>query len=171
MPKPKKFYLTAQDIEDTAKKLVKKLKKFNLGGEDTLVVGVGRGGLIAAQYVAYGLGVRDITCIQSKLYDGEQINETKMEVSGALMIDYDYENIIVVDDLVDTGITLDVIIEIMDQMAAEFDSNAAIIPAVLYSQKSKKELAKNGTIPGKILKKGKGKGEWLEFPWDTFMEK
>jgi len=168
---PKKIYLDEIDIQNTATELVKNLRKFNFNREKTLVVAIGRGGLIPAQYVAYGLGIRDMALIQSKLYEGEEKQEKKMEITGALMLDYDsYDHILVVDDLIDTGTTIEVLLDVMEQLAEEFESNAAIIPCVLYTQKSKKETKKMGVIYGKsFYKKGK-KSKWLVFPWNSFIK-
>jgi len=167
----KKIHLDEMDIQDTAEDLVKKLREFNFDKNRTLVVAVGRGGLIPAQYVAYGLGIRDMALIQSKLYDGEEKQEKKMEISGALMLDYDsYDHILVVDDLIDTGTTMEVLLDVMEQLAQEFESNAAIIPCVLYTQKSKKKTEKMGVIYGESLyRKGK-KSKWLVFPWNSFIK-
>jgi len=168
---PKKIYLDEIDIQNTATELVENLREFNFNREKTLVVAIGRGGLIPAQYVAYGLGIRDMALIQSKLYDGEEKQEKKMEITGALMLDYDsYDHILVVDDLIDTGTTIEVLLDVMEQLAQEFESNASIIPCVLYTQKSKKKTEKMGVIYGKsFYKKGK-KSKWLVFPWNSFIK-
>jgi hypoxanthine phosphoribosyltransferase len=171
----KKIKLTAADIENAAIKLVKKLRKYKFKKKKTLVLGIGRGGLIPAQYVAYGLGIRDIGVIQSKLYEGDEKNEAKMEVSGALLLDYDsYDTIIVVDDLVDTGTTIDVILELLDQMSEQMrepsKEEILLIPAVLYSQKSKKIMKKEGVIVGQFIKKKDEKSLWLDFPWNLFVK-
>jgi hypoxanthine phosphoribosyltransferase len=167
-----KLYLTSDDIEKAAKKLVKKLRKLNFKRKKSLVVGIGRGGLIPAQYVAYGLGIRDITTLQSKLYEGDQMDEKKMEISGALMLDYDtYDTIFLVDDLVDSGTTINVVADVMEQMAEEFDTDITVVPAVLYTQQSKQLSEEDGIIYGKTLKKDKkGNSIWVEFPWNTFIE-
>jgi len=163
-----KLRLTASDIEKAAKKLVKKLSKYEFRKKKTLVIGIGRGGLIPAQYVAYGLGIRDIQCIQSKLYDGKTKDEKKMSISGIMMLDYEsYETIIVVDDLIDSGTTMDVVINVMDQTAQEFGANPLIVPAALYSQ----EINPEAIIGIKLRKNKKDIAKWIEFPWDVFMEK
>jgi len=164
----KKLYLTSNDVEKSAKKLVKKLSKYDFDLEDTLVVGVGRGGLIAAQYVAYGLSIKDVATIQTKLYKGKKTKDTKMSISGILGLDYEYSTIILVDDLVDTGTTMDVLLELMYETSAKFDNNPLIIPAVLYSQKTKDDY--EDVIVGKYLEKYKGKSRWVEFPWNTFIK-
>jgi len=173
-PKFKKIELSSNDIEEAACKVVKKLRKKKLNTKKTLVVGIGRGGLIPAQYIAYGLGIRNISVIQSKLYEGTEIGEkAKMEVSGALMLDYDsFDNIILVDDLIDTGTTITVLWEIMEEMSMELrDDRKAIkvIPTVLYSQQPKSEVKTQGIVVGKYIKKGELK-TWLDFPWNTFIE-
>ena len=78
----KQLNLTSLDIEKASKSLVKKLRKFKLKKKKTLVVGIGRGGLIPAQYVAYGLGIRDIAIIQSKLYNGTEKGSEARAVFG-----------------------------------------------------------------------------------------
>jgi hypoxanthine phosphoribosyltransferase len=172
----KKIKLSAADVESAAKKVVKKLRKYGLKKKKTLVVGVGRGGLMPAQYVAYGLGIRDIAVIQSKLYEGtEKGDEAKMEVSGALMLDYDsYDTILLVDDLIDTGTTIDVLWELMEQMSLEMRDESKkqlnIWPVVLYSQASKKSMESQGVVVGEYVKKKDGKSVWVDFPWNTFIK-
>jgi len=167
MSKNKKLYLSAIDIEKAAKKLVKKLSKYEFRKKKTLVVGIGRGGLIPAQYVAYGLGIRDITCIQSKLYYGKSKDEKKMSLTGIMMLDYEsYETIIVVDDLIDSGTTMDVVVNVMEQTAQEFGADPLIVPAALYSQ----EIEPEAVVGIKLRKNKKDPSLWLEFPWDTFIK-
>jgi len=168
---PKKLYINCKKIEKTAKKLVKKLRKYNFDKDKTLVVGVGRGGLIASQYVAYGLGIRNMTIIQSKSYEGENKSNNQMEVSGALMLDYDsYDHILLVDDLIDSGNTMEVLLELMEDLIFEFESKVAVVPCVLFTQKSKKDVENMGAIFGKsFYKKGKP-SKWLMFPWNTFID-
>jgi len=164
-----KLRLTSVDIETTAKKLVKKLRKLKLK-KDTLIIGIGRGGLIPAQYVAYGLGLKNIEVISSSLYKGKTPDINEMRISGSLTIDYSsYSTIILVDDLIDTGITIDVVAEIIEKNAHDMGAKLIVIPAVLYSQKTKKQLKTKGAIVGKYLKNKKPL--WLDFPWDTFMTK
>jgi len=172
----KQLNLTSFDIEKASKSVVKKLHKFKLKKEKTLVVGIGRGGLIPAQYVAYGLGIRDIAIIQSKLYNGtEKGSEATMEVSGTLMLDYEsYDNILLVDDLVDTGTTIDVLLDLMEEMAKEMNKDSKkypiIIPVVLYSQLNKKESKDKGLVVGEFLKRKNNKKLWVNFPWNTFIK-
>ncbi len=171
-----KLFLDAIDIEVAARKLVTKLEKFKFNRNKTLVVGIGRGGLVAAQYVAYGLDIKKITTMQATLYEGKEKGDN-IEVTGALLLDYDtYDNILLVDDLVDSGTTLRTLTELLDQVSDEMREDHAkdlnIIPCVLYTQESKKVSKKNGVIYGELLKKSKkGKNRWVEFPWDNFMDK
>jgi hypothetical protein len=45
-----------------------------------------------------------------------------------------------------------------------------LIPAVLYSQKSKKEMKDQGIVVGEYIKKKDGKSLWLDFPWNLFIK-
>lgn len=65
------------------------------------IVGIARGGLVPAAIIARELGIRhvDTVCIAS--YDGKVQGEAKVLKD----LDGDGEGVLVVDDLVDTGVT------------------------------------------------------------------
>jgi xanthine phosphoribosyltransferase len=75
------------------------------------IIGVARGGLVPAAIIAHELGIRlvDTICINS--YDDETLKSKNLEVLKRVTSEDD--TLIVVDDLVDTGSTFDVILSMV----------------------------------------------------------
>ncbi len=167
-----KWKVTNKKLDKANQKLIKKLKKLNLDKEDTLIVGIARGGLVSAQYVAYGLGIQNIATIQSILYNDEDTQREVHEISNLYMINFeDYTNFILVDDLYDSGTTINNIRDIIRDTAGVFDNhNLQIIAAVAFTKHSKSFMKENSVIYGSQVPLKKGKSPWLVFPWDGDQE-
>jgi hypoxanthine phosphoribosyltransferase len=167
-----KKYLTYQEIEEATKKLAKNIAKRGFNSEKTLIVGIARGGLMLAQYMAYIFDIRNVVCIESERYDNEETNAV-IEIRNIYAIDYDnFDTIILVDDIYDEGITLDTIITILYETAFQFRGrDIEIIPGVLLTQAKKKVLKKKKIEWGIKVKKIKGKKPWVVFPWDNIQDR
>jgi xanthine phosphoribosyltransferase len=162
-----KIYLTDEDIHKHSKKLIKKLKRLNLDPENTAIVAITRGGLVPSQYISYALGIRNIFVVNSSLYEGEEKSGNQQEISNVFLIDFEsYDNFIIVDDIYDSGETMEGVLFALEQVSETFNENCLFIPAVLYSQKSKKYLNSNGIIYGKRFKGS----PWVVFTWDKYSE-
>lgn len=167
---PPKIYLTDADIHKHTHKLIKKLRKIKLPKDRTAIVAIARGGLLPAQYVAYALGIRDLFVVNSKVYEGEA-KAHGQEISNIFLIDFEnFDNFIVIDDIYDSGETMDGVIFALEQISTSFNEDCNFIPAVLHSQKPKKYLKNNGIIYGKAIKPVKGKSPWIVYPWDYLSE-
>ena len=172
---PKKHNMTAIDIERDSLILAGKLAEYSIKPDETLIIALGRGGMIPAQYVAYNLGIKDVCLLGASSYEGDEQKE-EVDIEGSILINADkHRNVIIIDDLVDTGKTLKAVIKIVDEIAHEFEEATekflVVIPAVLYTQKSKKATRKMGVVYAEKLRKHKGKKLWVEFPWDTIKKK
>lgn len=163
----KKVYISPAQYHEDISNLVDKLSQIPFKPKKTLVIGIARGGLIPAQYVAYGLGIRDVITLQSKLYWDKKIQKEISEVSGVFALDYDYQNFILVDDIYDSGTTMNNVITLITEMAEAFDSSVNIIPAVVYTQQPKKELKELGITYSKKIKKIENEKPWVVFPTDV----
>ena len=162
--------ITNDEFKKDTIKLIKKLKDLKLKKKKTCIVAVSRGGLVPAQYVAYALGIREMTIVQAKLYDGEERGKT-IDISGAIDIDYEtYDNIIIVDDIYDSGITMQAILFAISEMSHAFDEDCRLIPACVYTQKKKEFMQDEDILYGSRIKKIKGESPWLVFPWDDLGE-
>jgi len=166
-----KIFLLPENIEKTAYKLTTKISRLNLKLDSTLIIGVGRGGLIASQYVAYGLNIPSIEIINVTSYNLYASNDI-INITGLDKIDLElYENIIIIDDLVDSGRTLSSIKVEITYLLSKIKKVPSIHFGVLYSQLPKSYSTSNNIIVGKHLWKKHQESSWLEFPWDTFMER
>lgn len=162
-----KTHITSDDFKADTVKLIKKLKKLGLKKKKTAVVAVARGGLIPAQYIAYALGIRDIFAVTSKLYEGTKKNGKSQELGNLFLLDYEtFDNFIIVDDIYDSGETMQGILYGLGEVAAAFKEDCNFIPAVVYTQHSKSDMKDEGIIYGSKIKKKDGQSPWLVFPWD-----
>ncbi len=154
--------------------MISKLAELDLNPNKTAIIAIGRGGFVPAQYVAYALGVIDIYSIQSILYSSDNKKKNTQHISGMYNIPYeDYDNIIVVDDLIDSGTTLLNVVTTLEETADDImtpytDRRPTFIPCVVYTQK-KKLCKKQDIIYGRKIKKVDGKKPWLVFPWDSLV--
>jgi xanthine phosphoribosyltransferase len=100
------LYLTWTDLYQDAKDLAAAIKTENKWDQ---IIAVSRGGLFPAAVIAKELGVMhvDTVCISSYR------NYEKKEMRIIKRIDNDSDNILVIDDLVDTGETAEVIREML----------------------------------------------------------
>jgi hypoxanthine phosphoribosyltransferase len=177
-----KINIDPRQLNADLQNLIKRIKKrLNLDKEETAVIAIGRGGLVPAQYLAYALDIEDIFCIQSTLYNDDDVKTDIHHISGVYSIPYnDYKYFLVVDDLIDSGTTMDNILEVLYDtsehvLGEEFnDIDNFFIPAVIYTQKSKKEMKDQGIIYGRrvarvyqeITQTKTKEDPWVIFPWD-----
>ena len=162
------FYVSPQDIKNESIKLAYKIKPYIDDVESTQIIAIARGGLIPAQYISYILGIRNMHVINSRSYEGEDKTDT-IEISGLLMADYENaKKIIIIDDIYDTGDTLNQVLFLMNEASKHFtDREIEFIPGVLYTQKKKKFMKNTGIFYSKKIKKINGVKPWVVFPWDN----
>lgn len=119
-----------------------------------LVVAVARGGLTVAGALSYALGVKNCGAINVEFYTGV---DARLDVPVVLppsldLVDVTGLNVLVVDDVADTGHTLRLVREVLAQHVAEART------AVLY-HKPQSVIA-----PDYAWKRTDA---WINFPWST----
>jgi xanthine phosphoribosyltransferase len=114
------------------------------------IVAIGRGGLIVAARLAYLLNICRIETICISSYDSHN-KKSKIKTLSRNLADLKLGNCLLVDDLVDTGSTLEYLVKI---------NKSKIDTAVLYV----KDLDKKTFDPTYHVKKVSNK--WVEFPWE-----
>ncbi len=118
------------------------------------VVAITRGGMAPAMIVARELGIRVVDTISVKSYDHqEQVEAKVLKAPDAAMMGDDGEGILVVDDLVDTGKTLELVRK--NYPKAHF--------ATVYA-KPKGEPMVDTFITGV------SQDTWIFFPWDMALQ-
>lgn len=169
MKSPEKIYLSNDKVMQHTRKLISKIDKLGLDMEKTAIIAIVRGGLLPAQYLSYAFGIRDIFAVGSSIYDGE--NKVRgQEVSNVLCIDFEtFDNFLVVDDIYDTGDTMNGVIKTLNEVSLMFKEVNNFIPVVMHSHK---KVVVEGTdlIYGKKFKKINGQSPWIVYPWDDLGE-
>jgi len=150
---------------------------FKLDAKKTVIVGISRGGLAIAQYLAYGLNMKNIEAISIQLmednYDNLQENHKVFKLDNAknkikkiildnlIISDSDEINLIFVDDLIDTGETYNTINKILDKLEKELpDILLNTIFSALYIKPKSSAMAPD------IFHVKKLPEQWVVFPWD-----
>lgn len=129
-------------------------------GNYDCIIGIAKGGCVPATMLAYSLGIETFKTVQIKSYTDYQSGTPRFK-SGSLSL-FDsitkYKKILVVDDLVDTGKTLQAFMD-----AYAYISKAVDLPhidtACIYSKpQSEFTPTFSGTrVPNDT---------WLNFPWE-----
>ncbi len=119
-----------------------------------LVLGISRGGLLVAGAVAYALGVKNTATISVEFYTG--IDE-RLELPMLLppvpdLVDISRERVLVVDDVADTGATLELV---RDFYAEQVGSTRV---AVLYEKS--RSVVKSDYVWRRT-------DDWITFPWSA----
>ncbi len=173
---PEKLYITDGMMKSAMTSMISKIDALGLNPSETAIVAIGRGGFVPAQYTAYALDCLDLFSIRSSLYDTEDKKTKIHSISGIYDIPYEeFKNIIVVDDIYDSGTSMDNVIELLTSTAQSMvndsfeDNMPTFIPCVVYTQKKKKTMKARDIIYGRKIKKVGGMHPWLVFPWDSLV--
>lgn len=119
-----------------------------------IVVAVARGGLTVAGALAYALGVKNCGTINVEFYTGV---EERLPVPVVLppsldLVEVDGLNVLIVDDVADTGHTLRLVAEVLNQHVATART------AVLYHK------SHSVIVPDYCWK---ATDAWINFPWSV----
>ena len=119
-----------------------------------IVVAVARGGLTVAGALAYALGVKNCGAINVEFYTGV---DARLDVPVVLppslnIVDVTGLQVLIVDDVADTGHTLRLVREVLAQHVAEART------AVLYLK------SQSVIVPTYSWKRTDA---WINFPWST----
>lgn len=133
-------------------KFVSDLKKFCSGKQFDCILAIARGGSIIGTLLSYQLNV-PIRYVGISSYNGDKKTD-EMKFTQHAEIG-DYKNILVVDDIVDTGDTINFIKNII--ALNSFDRQFTY--ATMYTVTGKQEM-----VDFKVAVKQQD--EWIEFPWE-----
>jgi uncharacterized protein len=119
-----------------------------------IVLGIARGGLVLASSLAYGLGCKNLFSINVEFYTGEGTTLTAPVMLPPFLdsSELDDARVLVVDDVADTGRTLELVMDFCHGHVAQAQS------AVLYQK------------PTSVLKGDfvwRHTDRWIDFPWST----
>ena len=111
LPHEKGFHVSWDQIHRDARALAWRLdgKGPGEGGTWKAVVGITRGGLVPAMIVSRELDIRVVDTISVKSYNHQERTDAVVTKSPQVELMGDGEGILVVDDLVDSGKTLELV--------------------------------------------------------------
>ncbi len=110
LPHEKGFHISWDQIHRDSRALAWRLEKMGPeGGAWKAVVAITRGGMAPAMIIARELDIRTVDTISIKSYDHQAQSEAIVLKAPDAEIIGDGEGILIIDDLVDTGKTLEVV--------------------------------------------------------------
>jgi len=139
---------TWQDIERATDKLYHKIKHRKYDA----ILAVSRGGLIPATLLAYNLDIKKVTSIAVRTYDDTNVKLLDFSILSQPDFDIIVGNVLVVDDLIETGETIKIIRNL------DYNNDVKLDFAVLFS----KGLNDNVDYFGEVV----DDFQWINFPWD-----
>jgi xanthine phosphoribosyltransferase len=151
LPHEKGFHVSWEQMHRDSRALAWRLDKQGPGADGAwrLVVAVTRGGMVPACILARELNIRVVDTISVKSYDHQNQAEAKVLKSPDPELMGDGEGVLVIDDLVDTGRTLEVIRRLYPK--AHF--------ATVYAKPKGKPMVQ--TYVTEV-----SQDTWIFFPWD-----
>ena len=144
-----KTYYNFEEFREDIKLLSKQIKEYN---PDCLVP-IARGGLTIGHFLAESLEIRDVVVINTKSYDKDKKLD-KVEVFNIPNLS-GFKKIVIVDDISDSGDTLEEVIKVIKTIYPDIEIKIATI---FYKPTSK-------VIPDFKLKKAKN---WIVFFWEKY---
>jgi len=154
LPHEKGFHISWDQMHRDARALAWRLDgKGPDNGNWKAVVGITRGGMVPAMIVARELDIRVVDTISVKSYDHQDRAEAKVIKSPQAEVMGDGTGILIVDDLVDTGKTLEVVRALYPN--AHF--------ATVYAKPQGRPMVE--TFITEV-----SQDTWIFFPWDMALQ-
>ena len=153
LPHEKGFHVSWDQLHRDARALAWRLQGETPEDGWRAVVAITRGGMAPAMIVARELDIRSVDTISIKSYDHQtQSAPVVIKAPDAALMD-DGDSVLVVDDLVDTGRTLDVVRELMPKA----------LVATVYAKPAGRDRVQ--TFVTEV-----SQDTWIFFPWDLALQ-
>lgn len=154
--------LTWEGFGDAARELARTIVAS--GWEPDLIIAIARGGLLPAGALSYAMGVKAIGTMNVEFYTGigetlpePQLLPPLMDVSAL-----DGHRVLVVDDVADSGRTLKMVMDLIEEHGLSLNGRAAVAvdarSAVIYRK------PRSVIVPDY---EWRITDRWINFPWST----
>jgi len=153
LPHEKGFHVSWDQLHRDARALAWRLQNVAPEGGWRAVVAITRGGMAPAMIVARELDIRIVDTISVKSYDNQTQSEPRVIKSPDSEIVGDGTGVLIVDDLVDTGRTLEVVRQHMPKAHV----------ATVYAKPMGR--AQVETFVTEV-----SQDTWIFFPWDMALQ-
>lgn len=140
-----------EEMQNLAKSACDKIKKSDFYPD--LILGISRGGLVPARLFSDCLHIKDIATIKADHWGVTATKDGTAKIKHSSTADFSGKNILIVDDVTDTGQSMDIVKEhILGQ------NPKAVKTATLYNLKGSKHVP---DFYGKEID-----WIWIIFPWN-----
>ncbi len=154
LPHEKGFHVSWDQLHRDARALAWRLDgQGPEGGAWKSVVAITRGGMAPAMIIARELDIRTVDTISVKSYNHQQQSAAQIIKSPDMALVGDGEGVLVIDDLVDTGRTLEVVRELMPKAHV----------ATIYAKPMGR--AQVNSFVTEV-----SQDTWIFFPWDMALQ-
>ncbi len=154
LPHEKGFHVSWDQLHRDARALAWRLDGHGPdGGGWKAVVAITRGGMAPAMIVARELDIRTVDTISVKSYDHQSQSEPRIIKTPDMEVVGDGTGVLIVDDLVDTGKTLEVVRRVMPQAHV----------ATVYAKPQGKPMVDSFVTEV-------SQDTWIFFPWDMALQ-
>ncbi|QFS83216.1 Xanthine phosphoribosyltransferase [Roseivivax sp. THAF40] len=153
LPHEKGFHVSWDQLHRDARALSWRLQSNVPEGGWRAVVAITRGGMAPAMIVARELDIRTVDTISVKSYDHQTQSEPRIIKSPDMEVVGDGTGILIVDDLVDTGRTLEVVRRAMPKAHV----------ATVYAKPKGRPMV--DTFITEV-----SQDTWIFFPWDMALQ-
>ncbi len=150
LPHEKGFHVSWDQLHRDARALAWRLQGEAPGGGWKAVVAITRGGMAPAMIVARELDIRTVDTISVKSYNHQTQSAPVVIKSPDMDVVGDGAGVLIVDDLVDTGRTLEVVREQLPKAHV----------ATIYAKPMGREMV--NTFITEV-----SQDTWILFPWDS----
>ena len=153
LPHEKGFHVSWDQMHRDARALAWRLQDDAPEGGWRMVVAITRGGMAPAMIVARELDIRVVDTISVKSYNHQQQSEPEVIKSPDMDLVGDGSGVLIVDDLVDTGRTLEVVRKHMPKAHV----------ATIYAKPMGRKMVE--TFVTEV-----SQDTWIFFPWDMALQ-
>lgn len=125
------------------------------GFSPDVIVAVGRGGWVPARILSDALNVRELYSVKAEHWDVAETKENAV-ITQPLNVDISGKNVLVVDDVTDTGKTMGIVVQHVKELGAR-----EVKTAVLQHKNTSSFVP---DFSGEII----DKWVWIVYPWGIF---
>lgn len=142
------LYYSYETFSDDVKALIQRVRPF----QPEAIIAVARGGMMLGQLMGYGLNLRNIQSIHVEAYDDAKRREAAA-IFGVCDIG-DAKRVLVVDDIVDSGMTMQALLERLRTQHPQTEFKTA---SIFYKPEASLQ-------PDFTLKEAEA---WINFFWEV----
>jgi adenine/guanine phosphoribosyltransferase-like PRPP-binding protein len=159
-------------IEDLVDTLVAHLIALDLDRGSTVLVGVSRGGTVVGTLLSHALGLRPLGAVIAWKYLPPSAQETseegQVQIEGVALPHGRYRTVIIVDEVIDHGTTLNAVADVIDQKCLSGrQASPDFVFVALHCTARVRHLFDNQRRPQHLIVGGQGDpGVIYGYPWE-----